>query len=141
MTTMTGTLEKPAYYWSGEVDVIRLAEEYDLHFHIANALKYAVRAGAKGDEAADVRKAIEYVRRWPAWTTRPQMRGAQGLDYMHPIKVANHYGLKGLRKQIVIALLEAAAMSMPEAPRVHDALDMLERWLADLAAAKSEVAA
>jgi hypothetical protein len=123
-----GTLERPAYYWRGDVDVIRVIEEYDLPFTLGNALKYVVRAGLKGDAADDMRKAGEYVRRWMAQQNRPSIRGAAGLDWMHPIKVGAHFRLTGLRKQIAIALLEGAAMH-DEEPRILEALGMIDQWL------------
>jgi hypothetical protein len=127
--TAVGTLERPGYYWSGDVDVIKVVEIYDLHFHIGNALKYVVRAGAKGEALPDLRKAREYLARWLAWEQwRPQMRGSPGMDWMHPIKVAAHFGLSGRRRQIVIALLEGAAMA-DEEPRIREALAMLDELI------------
>lgn len=126
-----GTLERPSYYWADGVDVIRVIEEYDLGFHIGNALKYTVRAGRKGDERADVAKACEYMRRWFAWVDRPQIRGAIGMDWMHPLKVAGHFGLSDWRAFVVIKLLEGAAMT-DEEPRLRDADAALQARLLEL---------
>lgn len=135
-----GALERPAYYWAGDVDVIRVCEEYDLGMHIGNALKYVVRAGKKGSETSDLLKALEYLRRWDAWGSRggrPDLRGSDGLEWMDPLAVCEAFGLgpDDWKRRVVIALLEAA-VTIDEDKLVGDAVVAIEERLRRIYAAE-----
>ena len=55
----------PAHYNRGRIECIEFIEDqgHGKSFVVGNALKYLVRAGAKGDEVEDLEKVIWYVRR------------------------------------------------------------------------------
>lgn len=56
----------PPHYNSGRVEVIEGIEEWDLGFHLGNAVKYIARCGKKDPEKweEDIEKAIWYLRRY-----------------------------------------------------------------------------
>ena len=54
----------PDYYKVGGGDLTDLIVAYGLDFCRGNAVKYLFRAGRKGDELLDARKALWYVQRW-----------------------------------------------------------------------------
>ena len=57
-------VDAPSHYVGGrEIDPILVIEDWGLSHHLACALKYICRAGRKGDEVLDLRKAIWYLRR------------------------------------------------------------------------------
>ena len=52
------------HYENGKgYDVIDVAKDYDLNFNRGNVLKYICRAGKKGNELTDLRKALDYLER------------------------------------------------------------------------------
>lgn len=53
----------PAHYMLGGVEVIDAIEAWKLGFHRGNAVKYIARAGRKGSEIQDLRKARWYLDR------------------------------------------------------------------------------
>lgn len=61
---MTDMVNHPSHYadgWSNGAEVIDIAE--NLNFNRGNAVKYIARAGKKGDELEDLRKAEFYIKR------------------------------------------------------------------------------
>jgi hypothetical protein len=55
----------PDYYKGAKGDVIDMLEDYEKPgFFRGNILKYAKRAGKKGDIINDLNKIIQYVERW-----------------------------------------------------------------------------
>ena len=60
---MTETVNHPAHYNAGRLEVIDVIEDWGLGFHLGNAVKYISRAERKGDLVSDLRKAIWYVQR------------------------------------------------------------------------------
>lgn len=54
-------IEHPSHYTQYPVEVIEITE--NLNFNRGNAVKYLCRAGHKGDELEDLRKAEWYVKR------------------------------------------------------------------------------
>jgi len=53
----------PAHYKSGGLEAIDVIEAFDLNFRLANACKYILRAGRKGDRKEDLLKAQWYISR------------------------------------------------------------------------------
>ena len=61
---MTETVEHPAHYGGDTTyETIKVIEAWDLDFHLGNVVKYVSRAGKKGDELEDLRKAAFYLQR------------------------------------------------------------------------------
>ena len=61
---MGGTVDHPGHYQMAGmevIDVIDAATDLTRGFCLGNALKYILRAGAKGDEVEDIRKAAWYL--------------------------------------------------------------------------------
>lgn len=53
----------PAHYIEGrQYEPRKVIQDWKLCWELGNALKYIARAGRKGDEAEDLRKAIEYIK-------------------------------------------------------------------------------
>lgn len=59
------TVNHPAHYTDGKIEVIDFIEDKGLNFHRGNAVKYIARAGKKdkGKEVEDLMKAIWYLTR------------------------------------------------------------------------------
>lgn len=59
-------IDHPAHYTYGKIECIDVVEDWDLGFHLGNAVKYICRAGVKDGEDADVsiKKAIWYLQRY-----------------------------------------------------------------------------
>lgn len=56
-------VKTPSHYIDGRKYEPRLViQDWGLCWELGNALKYIARAGRKGDEAEDLRKAIEYLK-------------------------------------------------------------------------------
>jgi Cdc6-like AAA superfamily ATPase len=52
------------HYENGKgYDVIDFITDYGLNFNKGNIIKYVARAGKKGDELSDLRKALDYINR------------------------------------------------------------------------------
>jgi hypothetical protein len=52
------------HYENGKgYDVIDFITDYGLNFNRGNIIKYVARAGKKGDELSDLRKALDYISR------------------------------------------------------------------------------
>lgn len=60
---MAEKVDHPSHYNRGSIEVIDAIEDWGLGFHLGNVVKYVARAGHKGDAAADVDKAIWYLKR------------------------------------------------------------------------------
>lgn len=59
------SVNHPAHYNSGRIEVIEAIEDWKLNYHRGNAVKYVARAGKKNPakEVEDLEKAIWYLRR------------------------------------------------------------------------------
>lgn len=53
----------PDHYQGNKLEVIDVIEDYNLGFHLGNAIKYILRADAKGNRKQDLQKAIWYIKR------------------------------------------------------------------------------
>lgn len=61
---MSETVNHPAHYTSGKIETIDVIEDWNLGFHLGNAVKYISRAGKKGGVHEDIKKAIWYLERY-----------------------------------------------------------------------------
>lgn len=57
------TVDHPAHYNTGEIEVIDAIEDWSLGFHEGNVVKYVARARHKGRELEDLKKARWYLDR------------------------------------------------------------------------------
>lgn len=53
----------PSHYQGKKFESIDIIEDFDLGFHLGNAIKYILRAGKKGNKVQDLKKAIWYLER------------------------------------------------------------------------------
>jgi hypothetical protein len=53
----------PDHYQGNKFEVIDVIEDYELGFHLGNAVKYILRAGKKDARKQDLKKAIWYIQR------------------------------------------------------------------------------
>ena len=61
---MKKNIDHPTHYNHGKIEAIEVIEDWDLDFHLGNALKYICRAGKKTSNAIeDLEKAIWYLKR------------------------------------------------------------------------------
>ena len=56
-------VNNPKHYNSGKHEVIDVIEDWNLNFHLGNAIKYISRCEHKGNKIEDIEKAIWYLRR------------------------------------------------------------------------------
>lgn len=61
--TTIDPVNNPQHYKTLDPEPITVIESWGLDFHLGNALKYIARAGKKGDELEDLRKADWYLKR------------------------------------------------------------------------------
>ena len=54
---------KPDHYKGNRFEAIDIIEDYELNFHLGNVIKYVLRAGKKGSELEDLKKAQVYLKR------------------------------------------------------------------------------
>lgn len=68
--TVNDTVNHPAHYTSGRIEVIDFIEDQKLGYHLGNAVKYICRAGKKdpAKTAEDLRKAVWYLERYISQT-------------------------------------------------------------------------
>ena len=59
------TINHPSHYTFGKIEVIDVLEDWELGFHLGNAVKYIARAGKKNPEKTveDLKKAQWYLAR------------------------------------------------------------------------------
>lgn len=57
------TVNHPAHYNVGAIEVIDAIESWQLNFSRGSAIKYIARAGHKNDEIEDLKKAAWYINR------------------------------------------------------------------------------
>lgn len=59
------SVDHPAHYTDGKIEVIEFIEDKKLGFHLGNAIKYVCRAGKKSEATRieDLRKARWYIDR------------------------------------------------------------------------------
>lgn len=60
---MTNNVDHPQHYNMGKIEVIDAIEDWDLNFHLGNAVKYIARAAYKKDYLQDLEKAKWYLER------------------------------------------------------------------------------
>lgn len=65
MKPQSDSINHPAHYNSGRIEVIEAIEDWGLDYHRGNAVKYVARAGKKNPdkEIEDLQKAIWYLNR------------------------------------------------------------------------------
>lgn len=56
-------VDHPKHYNMGKIEVIDAIEDWQLDFHLGNAVKYIARAKHKGNELEDLEKAMWYLKR------------------------------------------------------------------------------
>lgn len=62
---MDDTVDHPAHYGGADnpYEAIKVVEAWNLDFYLGNVVKYVSRAGKKGDELEDLKKARWYLDR------------------------------------------------------------------------------
>ena len=65
MNQLNHSLTKPDHYIAGRlIEPLEVIEEWQLNYHMGNALKYIARAGRKVCEKTDLEKALVYLDRF-----------------------------------------------------------------------------
>ena len=62
-SSVSSSVDHPAHYNQGRLEVIAVIEDWQLDFHLGNAVKYIARSKHKGNELEDLKKAEWYLRR------------------------------------------------------------------------------
>ena len=60
---MPDPIDQPEHYTHGKIQPIEVIEDWRLDHHLACVVKYVCRAGHKGSEVDDLRKARWYLER------------------------------------------------------------------------------
>ena len=65
VVTVIEHVNHPSHYGDADnlYEAIKVIEAWDLGFHLGNAVKYISRAGKKGDQLEDLKKALWYLQR------------------------------------------------------------------------------
>lgn len=59
------SVNHPSHYCEGRtIEPISVIEDWELPYHLGNALKYISRAGRKDDALQDIEKAVWYLERY-----------------------------------------------------------------------------
>ncbi len=58
---MSDPVNHPSHYTTGRFEVIDVIEDWNLDFHLGNAVKYIARAAHKGTELQDLKKSEWYM--------------------------------------------------------------------------------
>lgn len=96
------TVNHPAHYNSGGIEVINVIEDWGLGFSLGNALKYICRAGRKtNDPLEDLKKAQWYIRRA---MQRREICQTSGDTRIGVIEVVHAFEMDPLFGDMVIAL-------------------------------------
>ena len=73
MQKVDDAVNSPAHYCEGRfIEPLDVIEDWELGYHLGNALKYISRAGRKGNAAQDIRKAIFYLSRYASILEREE---------------------------------------------------------------------
>lgn len=106
----------PHYVTAAGIEAIDVIERYGLgeSFHLANAMKYMLRAGRKGRAVEDLRKADWYLARFVSHDARASTcldfkAAQQALKWATPCKVIAAFGITGAQAAAVRHLLDAVA--------------------------------
>jgi hypothetical protein len=60
---LASAINHPAHYTHGRIETIDVIEDWQLGYHLGNAVKYISRCNHKGQKVQDLRKAIWYIER------------------------------------------------------------------------------
>lgn len=132
---MSDMVNHPPHYQGADgIEAIDVIEAYDLGYHLGNAFKYFVRAGKKGSEIEDLKKARWYLARWinlrkahyPRRSSRDELN-----EVPLPVDVVQAFGLIGKRAAAVYVLLAAAGLSLYSGCR-SDCFYMVQEAKAEL---------
>jgi hypothetical protein len=63
MLTDNDPVNHPFHYTLGSIEVIDVIEDWQLSYHLGNAVKYIARAKHKGEYIQDLKKAVWYLQR------------------------------------------------------------------------------
>lgn len=121
-------VNRPAHYVGDGLEAIEVIEDWQLGFHLGNAVKYILRAGKKGDRRQDLEKALWYVRR--AQTQQP----SGGDGQISPRRVEAAFGLPSNETAALWCIWSAAYRHDVWDELLHTAEGYLEEALSGLAA-------
>lgn len=133
------TVDHPAHYQSTRrhgdphnLEVIDVIEMYGLgqSFHLGNAAKYLLRAGAKGDVVTDLQKARWYVARHISIEAEEPVPD-EAVGDLWPDDVVDAFGLEGDHRRAVRYLLEHAAFEGPDVPSIGAVLGAIDAAIAE----------
>lgn len=134
----------PHYQTPAGIEAINVIEQYGLGFHLGNAMKYLLRAGRKGCQLEDLRKAEWYLSRWLACVedddagvayADPINEAIGGVAWRTPDAIVAAFGLTGSHQAAALLILESAACSITLADEIDgiaNARDILSRAITDL---------
>lgn len=131
---MSETVNHPAHYQAGGIEVIEIIHRYGLDFDLGNAVKYLLRADHKGNRLDDLRKARWYVvsfhdRHLKAQIDEPTADEST-LEWNDPETIAAAKGLTGRVREVVVAILELAVFACDVDVQIGTALGLLDDEIA-----------
>lgn len=96
-------VNRPAHYIGNGLEAIDVIEDWQLGFHLGNAVKYILRAGRKGDRRQDLEKALWYVRR------AKRKRQSNALGRIRVERICDAFHLDRAEQCALAAVLEASS--------------------------------
>lgn len=102
-------IDHPKHYNIGTIEVIAAIEDWNLGFHLGNALKYIARAPYKGREREDLEKALWYVQR--AMEVKP-ITVVGGRHAIDPNTFATDWKLDSRLRAVVVSIATRPATEL-----------------------------
>ena len=89
---MSNSIDHPSHYADGrKYEPIAVIEDWELNFHLGNALKYIARAGRKKDMVEDLKKAMWYIKREISRCEEGIPMNRWPVDYDQILEDSAHY--------------------------------------------------
>ncbi|MFA7504248.1 MAG: DUF3310 domain-containing protein [Burkholderiaceae bacterium] len=126
-------VNRPSHYIGDGLEVIDVIEDWELGFHLGNALKYILRSGRKGDRIEDIEKARWYIERAkrPGLIDLPLPRWSSTIE---PARVTYAFRLPVYLSTAVL-MIHRASRNRCRTPECLERAGLeLDAWIAHLTA-------
>lgn len=113
------TIDHPAHYNMGKIEVIDAIEDWQLDFCLGNAVKYIARAKHKGSELEDLKKA-----RWYLDRAIQRLEGTPALVAHNPEVIPTYVGPFVGRRVVLILEENSGVVTVDDGEKIVVLLDV-----------------